>query len=508
MVNLREAYRRSDEKMPMLFALTLTIIAIGTIGIVFTSPLTVLGGLVALFFIVLTILKPLTSLTILSVFLPFEPFVLKWIPDEIYLYARVFSEALIYLIFAVAVVRAFLDGKKVIENPMNLPFVLLLVVLASSAVINWVDPTIAIVGIRQIIRYMLLFYAVLLLDPSRTYIKRLVVIMLSVAALQAGIGIAQAVLGAPLDSFLLPSQTRTFGEFTLTEGTVQFWDPGSRVFATLGRYDRLGTFLGFFLLIGVGLLYEKRIRTERKELWWLFLLGLPALALTYSRSSWFGFLLGFLFLALIIKRDRKVMVGVGICAAIIAGYLAYSGLVVSKLIDTPSQTFVERFFEAFSVERWSGEYYGLGRLYWIVQTVTTVIPASPLFGFGPGTYGGGAAILFRNTEVYDQLGLPFGVYGSEGYLDNNWFSLWGETGTIGFALYLWLYLGLFVYALRVHKRSDDDFTRAIALGVAGAMIAVALNAFLATFLEVRSLAVYLWMFAAFVVLLGRHERIA
>ena len=218
--------------------------------------------------------------------------------------------------------------------------------------------------------------------------------------------------------------------------------------------------------------------------------------------SWISY---FLFIALIIKKDRKVMIGVGVVAAVITGYLAYSGLVVSRLIDTPEQPFVERFFEAFSTERWRGEYYGLGRVYWIVQTVTTVIPASPVFGFGPGSYGGGAAILFRNSKVYDELGLPFGVYGSEGYLDNNWFSLWGETGTIGFGLYLWMYLGLFFYALKVARESKEASTRAIALGFAGAMIAVALNSFLATYLEVRSLATYLWIYGGMVVVLGKED---
>ncbi len=37
------------------------------------------------------------------------------------------------------------------------------------------------------------------------------------------------------------------------------------------------------------------------------------------------------------------------------------------------------------------------------------MPASPIFGHGPGTYGGGAAAVLGNSKVYDELGLPFGV---------------------------------------------------------------------------------------------------
>jgi O-antigen ligase len=210
--------------------------------------------------------------------------------------------------------------------------------------------------------------------------------------------------------------------------------------------------------------------------------------------------LGFLFIALWIKKDKRVLIAVVSLLVVLFGYLAYSGLVVRYLVDTPQQTVVERFFESFSYERWRGEYYGLGRLYWMVQTVATVVPASPLFGFGPGQYGGGAVAALGNTKVYEQLGLPFGVYGTDGYIDNNWFSLWGETGTIGLAFYLWMYLALFFFAIKIYKKSKGDFfVRALSLGLAAAMIAVALNAFLATFLETRTLAFYLWLYCGFVV---------
>ncbi len=78
---------------------------------------------------------------------------------------------------------------------------------------------------------------------------------------------------------------------------------------------------------------------------------------------------------------------------------------------------------------------------------------------------------------------------------------------LGIGFFLWLYLSAFFYAVRVGRESKDPFTRSLAYGFAGAMIAVSLNAFLATFFEVRSLAVYLWMYAGFVVVLGEKEKI-
>lgn len=471
------------------------------------SGLAILSVVIGIGFAVLTVFRPLWTLAFLSVYLPFESFILKFIPDDIYIFARYFSELLIYALLAVVIWKRVTGEIKKVTTPIGLSFVLFLIVVLASAIVNFVSPTIAVLGLRQIIRFILVFFIVVYLRPPREYVAKLTAVLFLIVLFESGLGLLQAVVGEPLDILLLPSETRTFGEFTLTSGVAQTWESGSRVFATLGRYDRLGTFLAFFLIIATAMFYEtEKKNKDRRSLIFLFLLGLPVLILTFSRSAWFGFLLGFLFIALWIKRDRKILIATVSIIVIIFSYLAYSGLMVRYLIDTPQQTLVERFFETFSYERWRSEYSGLGRLYWVVQTVTTVVPASPLFGFGPGQYGGGAVAALHNTRVYEKLSLPFGVYGTDGYIDNNWFSLWGETGTIGLAFYLWMYGALFYYFLNIYRRSKDDpFLRALSLGVASAMIAVALNAFLATFLEVRTLAFYLWLYCGFVVVLSQNR---
>lgn len=504
MPNFRRIYKHAEENTAWyavgLFIILAVLIALQAIY----SGLIILSLVIGICFAVLTVLRPLWTLAFLAVYLPFEPFILKFVPDDIYVFARYFSEFLVYGLFAVAIWRRLTHRVKSAATPIDLPFILFLIVAIASAVINFVDPTIALLGLRQIIRFVLVFFIVVYLRPDRGYISKLTAAVFLVVLFEALLGIIQAIIGEPLDLLLLPSETRTFGEMVLTAGVAQTWESGTRVFATLGRYDRLGTFLAFFLILAAAMVYEFRKKNrDRQSPFWLFAAGLPALILTYSRSSWFGFLLGFLFISLWIKKDKRVLIASLSLVAVLLCYLAYSGLVVRYLVETPQQTAVERFFESFSYERWRGEYYGLGRLYWMVQTVTTVVPASPLFGFGPGQYGGGAVAALNNTRVYEQLGLPFGVYGTDGYIDNSWFSLWGETGTLGLAFYLWMYLALFTYSLRVYRRSrNDPFLRALSLGFAAAMIAVALNAFLATFLETRTLAFYLWLYGGFVITLS------
>ncbi|MBI4133738.1 O-antigen ligase family protein [Candidatus Uhrbacteria bacterium] len=492
-----------------------SILFFGIVGLVLTAGLATLLSIwhvlvivLSGFFLLLTIKRPRWILTFLAVWVPLEPFLLKFVPDEIYIYARYFSEGLIYMLALTVVLRASLGEKRLKQSPLDLPFVLFLLVLIAGAVMNAVPTHIAFLGIRQIIRFVLLFFIVVFLYPPREYIRRLTVLMFGVVLLEAGLGIAQGFIGAPADEFLIPSERKFYESIQLTSGTTQFWDPGSRVFATMGRYDQLGTFLAFFLLLAIGFLYERDSREDRNRLGLILAVGIPALLLTYSRSSWFGFLIGFLLIGMWFMRDRRVLVGFLLFCGMVAGYLGYSGIIVPALTEeTGRQTVAERFFEAFSYERWRGEFFGLGRLYWMVQTPRIVVRASPLFGLGPGQFGGGAAAALGNTRAYDALGLPFGVYGTEGYIDNNWFSLLGETGFLGLAFYLWMYGALYLAARRVFHWSTDPLTRGLALGFMGALVAVALNAFLATFLEVRTLALYLWLYGAFIVVLGRREKI-
>ncbi|OGL66327.1 hypothetical protein A2856_01360 [Candidatus Uhrbacteria bacterium RIFCSPHIGHO2_01_FULL_63_20] len=504
-VDLKAVYRLSEEHtrrlMIGLFAALAVLVLLQSVF----SPLIVLAAVLTVTFAAMTLTRPLWTLAFLAVFLPFEPFLLKFVPVEVYLFARFFSEGLVYALCLVTASRVLMKQAKGVQTPVGLPFVLFLVVLAASALVNAVDPTTAALGVRQIIRFILVFFVAAHLAPPKAYVLRLTQVMLAIVAVQASIGLAQAFIGEPLDALLLPSEARTFGDITLTAGVSQFWDPGSRVFATLGRYDRLGNFLAFFLLIAAAMLYQKGNIRDRRELLSLFALALPALVLTYSRASWFAFLFGFLFIALYLHRDRRVAAVFASVLILAGAYVWASGLNVRFITEAPGQTLVERFYETFSASRWRSEYYGLGRVYWMVQTPITVVPAAPLFGFGPGQFGGGAVSALHDTSAYDRLGLPFGVYGTEGYVDNNWLSLWGETGTIGLAFFLWMYLALFAFAVRTARTHADPQVRALAGGYAAALIGFAFIAMLSTAFEIRTNGYYLWLFGGLLVAIAHGK---
>jgi hypothetical protein len=68
-----------------------------------------------------------------------------------------------------------------------------------------------------------------------------------------------------------------------------------------------------------------------------------------------------------------------------------------------------------------------------------------------------------------------------------------------------MYVGLFIYSIRLFYQSKDKFIKSLSIGLAALMLAVGFNAMTSTVLEIRTLSYYLWLYAGFVVVLGNRK---
>jgi len=489
-------------------AVVFAVLVMSTMATFLYSPIFGLGLAFAWIVLLISLKKPQLAILGLAAYFPFESFLLKFVPDDTYAYARFFPEIVLYFLCASVLISWYSKGeRKIPAKPLLLAGGIFASGLIVSSAINFVDPTVAVIGIRQIVRFMFVALALIFLRPKEKFVRQLIWLLIGIGLFESVLGVMQALAGGALDSFLLSTEDRNLGALTLSTGVTAFWDEGSRIFATLGRYDRLGNFLYITLLMAAAVAYETGLKKYKQILLPFFALGIPILLLTFSRASWFSFAIGFVFMGVILYRDKRVVAGVAAIVALLLFYLALSGLKVSFIVEGSGQTLLERFFETFSYARWRGEYYGLGRVYWFVQTLLVVIPAAPIFGFGPGQYGGGAVAALHNTTVYGLLGLPFGVYGTDGYVDNNWFSLWGEVGTFGLIAFVTIFALAFRYAFEVFKKSKNTWSKIVASSCMAVMLAVSFNAMLSTAFEIRTTGFYLWLLIGLVVGLGAREGI-
>ncbi|MBI5728851.1 MAG: O-antigen ligase family protein [Candidatus Magasanikbacteria bacterium] len=436
------------------------------------------------------------------IWFPLENLILRYTPIEYYAPVKYFPEVLIYSALLVGWYRYAKRAQRFfLRLPLNKWFLAFIAAAVVSLALNWYNLAIWFLGLRQILRFSFIFIIVLFEDYPDTVIRRFLWLGAGMVLFEAALGLIQYLSGGALDRYLFFSDSVSIAGVAELEGLQQFWAPGERVFATLGRYDRLGSLLALGLTMIFPWLYV--LKKERHQLWWCgaMLVGGVALILTYSRSSWIAAVVGIVTIGYGLVRDKRILKLATVLGGVLAAYLLF--IVVTNnygggALDKPSQTFPERIIEAVSVYSWRQNYEGYGRFFFIVNTPLMVVRYYPLFGVGSGNYGGGVAAALGNTKVYDTLHLPFGIQNTFGQIDNNWLSLWGEIGTVGLLCWIMILVTIFKTARIVSVRSPTVTERTVAQGLCGVVVGVMIMAYFGPFFEFRSLMLYFWLLVGIV----------
>jgi putative inorganic carbon (HCO3(-)) transporter len=439
----------------------------------------------------------------LLVWLPLESLLLIYAPLEAYAYVKYIPELVLYGLVVGACLKFFF--KRGFFVPPRHPLIRWIGAIVACAVISlllrWYDPVTWGLGLRQLLRFVLLVIVILVMRYDESVLKKIWWVACSMIALQAVFGMVQYVSGGALDRYLFSTETVAVGNQALIVGAEQTWEPGTRIFATMGRYDRLGSLLALGIIVLFPWIYHTKSRTR---VWWVGVLILflsAVLILTRSRASWIAALVGVVSIGWYVKRDKRVITYGSVALGLVLLYVGVVAVVRQQslqVVETRSQTVVDRLAEAVSPVAWQNSYDGLGRIYFIINTPRRVVSEYPLFGVGPGRYGGGVAAALGNTEMYDQTHMPFGIENKVGQIDNNWMSIWGEFGTVGLLAWIGLFLGVIGMSREVASRARNTFEQAIAEGVGGLALGIMCIGFFGPYFEFRTLMFYFWLMVGIV----------
>ena len=436
----------------------------------------------------------------LLVWFPLESVVLKYTPIEYYSIAKYLPEVFLYGLFAGSCIMYLLrKGRVLAESPLNKWFIAIVLVSVVSWILNQYSGAIWVLGLRQTLRFALVFFVVLHLQYEKSVVRRCLQIGLGVVLFEALLGTMQYLTGGVIDPWLFASDTIAVGGGALVGGAEQFWAPGTRVFATLGRYDRLGSLLalGLVLLFPYFLKYRDKFVSV-----WLAMgvLGL-GLLLTRSRASWIAAFVGMVVIGVFILKDawvKRMSLGLVAVVLLYTSIFAALGGQGTQVVDQPNQNLSERILEAVSLRSWRESYEGYGRIFFIINTPRHLFHVAPFFGMGAGNFGGGVASSLVNTTAYEKLKLPFGIQNQFGQIDNSWFSILGELGIFGLLVWLCLFGSLARLAFFVYKKESD--LSLLALGLCGATIGIAIMGFFGPYFEFRTLMYYFWLTVGLVLL--------
>lgn len=254
-------------------------------------------------------------------------------------------------------------------------------------------------------------------------------------------------------------------------------DDKERGEGTFGHPNQTAMHFDFVLPLALILSLASRHPEQRWLGLFTFLLGLPALAATFSRGGMIGVLTGAaVCLALAWMRrlaSRPLVLGVAALALVLSPFALYG---LSSYLTTRPEMFEQRF------------------VHWRVGAA--MIALNPVFGIG------------LNTSTAVRQNLPFALPGEELIeeeypIHNHYLIGIIETGLVGALLYLSFFVLIGLAAFRC-CRSKDAVAATMAIGILAAYAAIAVHMTI-DFLAMDALHTLLWLYAGLVVALNVEE---
>lgn len=485
---------------------TLTVILIGImIGFVATTRVShfiiaiVIGGI----FFLVSVKNIKLAIIVLAMYVPLEEWLLKWAPRGGYEMARFGWEFLLLFLLLSVLLGKIINEGRIVKTPIDGLLFIFLGVASVSMLSNWIPISLGILGLRTLLRYVLLYYLIINISLEEEFIKKLLKAMVFIIVFQWIVSLLQRFVGGGVVRFFAPKEVVQVGSIIFAE-TSGIWEKGAWVFGTMKRYNLLGNFLSFFILIVTGCYFTKERR--KRKLFWFILVSSIILLLTYSRTSWIGLYVGVV-LILFVTKKRKLLLFFLLGPVILTLILwtVYAQQIFVTKVSLGEMSLTQRYLRMFT-GRYIRTSYQVSRLAVLTKVSREVISKKPLFGFGPGI------VEYREVEglgeparrVLQQIEVAPIVIHFLG--DVGWTSILVQFGSIGALIWVSIVLVVLRISIKLYRVSENRFIQGIGLGYAGAVVAIIVENFFCYNFTYRAVSFYFWLFGGIVVHLWMRER--
>ncbi len=263
------------------------------------------------------------------------------------------------------------------------------------------------------------------------------------------------------------------------------------------------------MLIPLFLIWSRNRETQPPDLqskilfWPILLLAVTNLILSFSRAAWLSlFAAGAFYLLLQLKVSfRLVLTGFLILLSItffLRGPLVEQ---MRKNDNVGSDNILEM---AKSVTNVSSDESNTERVNrW--SCAVRMAQDRPWFGFGPGSYEQN----YPRYQLRSEMTRISSMDGDKGDAHSEYLTVLSEQGFLGILIWLSLVFSLIWTGMRAYYRSQDDFSRKMALGLLLGLITYFVHGFVNSFLDIEKAATLFWgMSAALVCLDCRNQVIS
>ncbi|WP_420630014.1 hypothetical protein [Candidatus Leptofilum sp.] len=439
---------------------------------------------------IIIIKKPFVIVLFLTIFIPFEDFVIKFIPvsDPIQLALRLMSELLIYSTLTVTILKKMIQGKSIRLTRLEHWLIIFIFAGIFSSLLNSASLGSSIINLRAIIRYIFLFYLLVNLNLSPKQNQKLLNAILAIGAVQIIIGAIQIITRGSINSFLLPTQTNieiagvSRGAVLLNRGR----EIGS-IFGTLG--DTI--FLALFLLIVLVIFLGKNNLLRLKTLAIIAIL-FGAINYTFARGVVLAALFAVILYAIIYYGKNRLVIGsiLGVPFAILAIYTLVASSAIYRDFNNPL------FEEIGILDNFTGiltiDYFERAqnqRLGALIGIPPTVLANAPAFGFGLDE----SLTVSKLNESNPSYMLR--EIDQNGFEDVYWTAILSYTGLLGLLSFAMIFTLIGRKAKQIFRKAKHKQTKQLAAIVLCLTVLTAFLLFFYRVVEFRAFSYYYWLLA-------------
>jgi hypothetical protein len=432
----------------------------------------------------------------LVAYTPIEEIILKILPDQFYTPVRFLWEGLLFGLMLILLLNKLVLKKNWVRTPLDMPLIVFLSGWIISGFINNVALSGSLVNIKNLIRYIPLFYIIYNLTPKKEFLSLFVKFIIIITAVQSVICLIEAI--DPTVAGLFAPKEVIVGNDLIRGEDTQLGTFYTRFSGTLGRNVHLGNYLAFALCF-IAALYPK---SQSKG--WLKLSAIliaAALFISSSRMSWLSAYAGIGVILIIIHHPWRYYFWLAPAAILFGIFLI--GQFAPKGDLASDFNIVSRFFYIFSSD-YIDTISNAGRLYAIFYAMPAVLMSSPLLGLGPGAF----IQISEQISTDDAFGrgaeLGLDARALNFVHDVGYASLIAQVGLIGLGAFIWIFVRLYKIARNSLKNNNDPYIRDFMVGAIGFFIALMIQNLGSFNLMYRNQSLIIWSVAGLVALFAKR----
>jgi hypothetical protein len=473
----------------------------------FLAPLVVLAGIAANFMPELSIIILAALLFVyfynhrkqlvifLLIYTPFEELILKILPDSLYAPARYSWEATLFGLMVLMLFEKGILSKTWKKSPIDIVMLVFIGGWFISGFVNGVLLWGSLTNIKNIIRYIPLFYIIYNLDLGEKFLAKFQYIIIAIALFQSAILFFQ-VVDADFASMLSPREVAVGGELIRGEDAQFGTYYNTRFAGTLARNVHLGNYLAFALC------FLTAMYIKLKQNGWLiatFIIIFSALVICSSRTSLISAIVGIGVVLVIAKHRVRRAYFISIGAALLF-FVAFRGALMTG--DTNADFNIISRLTYISSADYIDIISSVGRLYAIVYAIPAVFMSNPLLGIGPGSF----IRISEQTSINDTFGKASDLGLEPAALryvhDVGYAALFIQAGLIGLGALLWIFIKLFRMAKRSINMQTEPASGAFLIGATGFFATLAVQNFACFNLMYRNQSLLIWCIAGLVAMMA------